>query len=83
MTRMTWPGQDLGPRKSKCPNVETSLAFLGNGKAASGLAMASNVVTEDWVRQSGRSFRPRGDVFFYSKPLDCIRHESGMIYFIH
>lgn len=52
MTRMTWPGQDLGPRKSKCPNVETSLAFLGNGKAASGLAMASNVVTEDWVRQT-------------------------------
>lgn len=38
MTKMTCPGQDLGQRKSELPNVETSLAFLGNGKVASGLA---------------------------------------------
>lgn len=37
MTRLSEPGEDMGQRKSKVPNVETNLACSGNRKKGNGL----------------------------------------------
>lgn len=49
-----------------------------------GKTVAPDVGGKEWVRQPGRTFRPLGDVCFlcHFKSLDCIKRESGMIYFI-
>lgn len=49
VTRLSQSGEDLGQRKSKTPEVETSLACCGNGKKAGGETVAHDIVGEDWV----------------------------------
>lgn len=79
MRRTSQVGADLQQRKSKGPNVETSLVCSGNGKKTTWARLCHMMLQErtGWGTRMGH-LGLWETLAFQSKWWNCFKHESGI-----
>ena len=77
-TRGMRPGKTWGRQRAKLLVRKHTWPVQGRERWPVGKTVACSV-RKGLGEQSGRAFRPLGNAF-YSKPSDCLKSKSGMIY---